>query len=484
MTNVDEFDESASNQQPTKKTKSSKESTTPILDNFSRNINKLVNEGKIDPVIGRENEVKRLVQILSNKKKNNSIIVGEAGIGKTALVEKLALLIEKGGNSCPISLQNKRIMALDLTSLVSGTKFRGQFEERMMAILKELQNEKNVIVFIDEIHIMIGAGNGSNGMDVANILKPALARGEIQVIGATTFDEYKKSIEKDKALSRRFQKINLYEPTIEESVIILKNIRSNYEEYHGVKYSDEIIELIVKLTNRYITDRQNPDKSIDIMDEIGSQKKVSQTLPISIVQLKEERESVKLKKIEAITNQKFEEAAKLRDKEQTLFDKIKIEISEWEKSNLKNKFEITSEDVYDMISITTGIPISKLDSNETDNLLNIEKLIGANVIGQDNAIESIAQSIRRNRVGIRDTNKIIGSYLFVGETGAGKTHLAKNLSLLLFGSEKNMIRLDMSEYMEKHTVSKLIGSPPGYVGYEEGGMLTEKVKNNPFQLFY
>lgn len=420
MTNVDEFDESASNQQPTKKSKSSKESTTPILDNFSRNINKLVNEGKIDPVIGRENEVKRLVQILSNKKKNNSIIVGEAGIGKTALVEKLALLIEKGGNSCPISLQNKRIMALDLTSLVSGTKFRGQFEERMMAILKELQNEKNVIVFIDEIHIMIGAGNGSNGMDVANILKPALARGEIQVIGATTFDEYKKSIEKDKALSRRFQKINLYEPTIEESVIILKNIRSNYEEYHGVKYSDEIIELIVKLTNRYITDRQNPDKSIDIMDEIGSQKKVSQTLPISIVQLKEERESVKLKKIEAITNQKFEEAAKLRDKEQTLFDKIKIEISEWEKSNLKNKFEITSEDVYDMISITTGIPISKLDSNETDNLLNIEKLIGANVIGQDNAIESIAQSIRRNRVGIRDTNKIIGSYLFVGETGAGK----------------------------------------------------------------
>ena len=243
MTNVDEFDESASNQQPTKKSKSSKESTTPILDNFSRNINKLVNEGKIDPVIGRENEVKRLVQILSNKKKNNSIIVGEAGIGKTALVEKLALLIEKGGNSCPISLQNKRIMALDLTSLVSGTKFRGQFEERMMAILKELQNEKNVIVFIDEIHIMIGAGNGSNGMDVANILKPALARGEIQVIGATTFDEYKKSIEKDKALSRRFQKINLYEPTIEESVIILKNIRSNYEEYHGVKYSDEIIEL-------------------------------------------------------------------------------------------------------------------------------------------------------------------------------------------------------------------------------------------------
>lgn len=482
MTNVDEFDESASNQQPTKKTKSSKESTTPILDNFSRNINKLVNEGKIDPVIGRENEVKRLVQILSNKKKNNSIIVGEAGIGKTALVEKLALLIEKGGNSCPISLQNKRIMALDLTSLVSGTKFRGQFEERMMAILKELQNEKNVIVFIDEIHIMIGAGNGSNGMDVANILKPALARGEIQVIGATTFDEYKKSIEKDKALSRRFQKINLYEPTIEESVIILKNIRSNYEEYHGVKYSDEIIELIVKLTNRYITDRQNPDKSIDIMDEIGSQKKVSQTLPISIVQLKEERESVKLKKIEAITNQKFEEAAKLRDKEQTLFDKIKIEISEWEKSNLKNKFEITSEDVYDMISITTGIPISKLDSNETDNLLNIEKLIGANVIGQDNAIESIAQSIRRNRVGIRDTNKIIGSYLFVGETGAGKTHLAKNLSLLLFGSEKNMIRLDMSEYMEKHTVSKLIGSPPGYVGYEEGGMLTEKVKNNPFSV--
>lgn len=420
MTNVDEFDESASNQQPTKKSKSSKESTTPILDNFSRNINKLVNEGKIDPVIGRENEVKRLVQILSNKKKNNSIIVGEAGIGKTALVEKLALLIEKGGNSCPISLQNKRIMALDLTSLVSGTKFRGQFEERMMAILKELQNEKNVIVFIDEIHIMIGAGNGSNGMDVANILKPALARGEIQVIGATTFDEYKKSIEKDKALSRRFQKINLYEPTIEESVIILKNIRSNYEEYHGVKYSDEIIELIVKLTNRYITDRQNPDKSIDIMDEIGSQKKVSQTLPISIVQLKEERESVKLKKIEAISNQKFEEAAKLRDKEQTLFDKIKIEISEWEKSNLKNKFEITSDDVYDMISITTGIPISKLDSNETDNLLNIEKLIGANVIGQDNAIESIAQSIRRNRVGIRDTNKIIGSYLFVGETGAGK----------------------------------------------------------------
>jgi ATP-dependent Clp protease ATP-binding subunit ClpC len=482
MTNVDEFDESL-NQQPTKNIKkTNKESTTPILDNFSRNINKLVNEGKIDPVIGRNAEVKRMAQILSNKKKNNTLIVGEAGIGKTALVEKLAILIEKGGNSCPISLQNKRIMALDLTLLVAGTKFRGQFEERMTAILKELQNEKNVIVFIDEIHIMVGAGNGSNGMDVANILKPALARGEIQVIGATTFDEYKKTIEKDKALSRRFQKINLYEPSFEETVTILKNIKPVYENFHNVTFNDEIIESIVKLSDRYITDRQNPDKAIDIMDEIGSEKKVNQTLPKKIIDLKEQKELIKSKKSTAILNQKFEEAAKLRDKEQSIFDQIKKEIENWESSNNENKSEINLDDVYNMISITTGIPISKLDNNETENLLNIEKLISKNVIGQENAIETVSQSIRRNRVGIRDSNKVIASYLFVASTGVGKTELAKNLAKFLFGSEKNMIRLDMSEYMEKHTVSKLIGSPPGYVGYEEGGMLTEKVKNKPFSV--
>lgn len=481
---VDEFDENSNekNQQPKQVIKGEKKSTTPILDNFSRNINQLVIAGKIDPVVGREKEVRRMAQILSNKKKNNTLIVGEAGIGKTALVEKLAILIEKGGASCPINLQNKRIMALDLTQLVSGTKFRGQFEERMTAILKELEHEKNVIVFIDEIHVMIGAGNGSNGMDVANILKPALARGEIQCIGATTFDEYKKTIEKDKALTRRFQKVNLYEPSIEETIIILKNIKDSYEKFHNVTYSDEVIENIVTLSNRYITDRQNPDKAIDVMDEIGSEKKISQLLPSNILKLKEEKEEIKRKKTQAIANQKFEEAAKFRDKEQNILNKIKEETSKWETDENKSKTVITLDDVYNMMSITTNVPISKMDAVETKKLLNIEETIGKNVIGQSNAIATIAQAIRRNRVGIRDTNKVIASYLFVGETGGGKTYLSKNLAKFLFGDEKNLIRLDMSEFMEKHTVSKLIGSPPGYVGYEEGGMLTEKVKNNPFSV--
>jgi ATP-dependent Clp protease ATP-binding subunit ClpC len=457
-----------------------KGSSTPILDNFSRDLVKLAEEGKIDPVIGRDKEVKRIAQILSRKKKNNAVIVGEAGVGKSALVEKLALMIVKG--DCPTNLLDKRIMSLDLTSLVAGTKYRGQFEERIKAILTELLDAPNVIVFIDELHTMVGAGNASGSMDAANILKPALARGEIQCIGATTLDEYKKSIEKDAALVRRFQKIILNEPTASETVEILKNLKESYESFHKVIYEDGVIDIIVKLSHRYITDRQFPDKAIDVLDELGSEKRVSTRIPESIEKLKKQIDEIKEKKLLVVKQQIYEQAAKLRDEEKKLNEKLDKEKLSWLDKQKDNKIPVTIDDVYEIISHITGVPITKLDTKETQKLLNMEQIISSKVIGQNDAITSISKAIRRNRVGIKDANKPIGSFIFLGSTGVGKTFLAKTLAETLFGDPEKIIRVDMSEYMEKHNVSKLIGSPPGYVGYDEGGQLTEKVKNNPFSV--
>jgi len=461
-----------------KKTK--KGSNTPILDNFSRDLIKLAEDGKIDPIVGRDAEVKRIAQILSRKKKNNAVIVGDAGVGKSALVEKLAMMIQKG--NCPTNLLDKRIMSLDLTALVAGTKYRGQFEERIKAILNELLEAPNVVVFIDELHTMVGAGNASGSMDAANILKPALARGEIQVIGATTFDEYKKSIEKDGALSRRFQKIILNEPTQEETITILKNLQENYENFHKVKYNDGVIETIVKLAHRYITDKQFPDKAIDVLDELGSEKKTSVVVPEAIEKLKKQIEEIKEKKLEVVKQQIYEQAAKLRDDERKLQDKLEQEKINWAEAQKNNKVPVTIDDVYEMISMITGVPITKLDEKESQRLLKMEEVLSAKVIGQDEAISSISRAIRRNRVGIKDANKPIGSFIFLGSTGVGKTFLAKSLAETLFGDPEKIIRVDMSEFMEKHSVSKLIGSPPGYVGYDEGGQLTEKIKNNPFSV--
>ncbi len=474
---VDFFDDGNPTINP-KRTK--KGSNTPILDNFSRDLIKLAEEGKIDPVVGREKEVKRIAQILSRKKKNNAVIVGDAGVGKSALVEKLALMIHKG--DCPTILLEKRIMSLDLTSLVAGTKYRGQFEERIKAIINELQEAPNVIVFIDELHTMVGAGNASGAMDAANILKPALARGEIQCIGATTFDEYKKHIEKDGALVRRFQKITLNEPTAAETIKILENLKTSYQDFHKVTYEEGVIETIVKLSGRYITDRQFPDKAIDVLDELGSEKRVSSLIPEVIENLKKEVEQIKDKKLQVVKAQNYEQAAKLRDQERSVVDKLELEKKKWLEGQKSKKVPVSIDDVYSVVSQMTGVPITKLDKKETEKLLTMEKNISAKVIGQDEAISSISRAIRRNRVGIKDVNKPIGSFIFLGSTGVGKTFLAKSLAEQLFGDPDKIIRVDMSEFMEKHNVSRLIGSPPGYVGYEEGGQLTEKIKNNPFSV--
>jgi ATP-dependent Clp protease ATP-binding subunit ClpC len=455
-------------------------SNTPVLDNFSRDLNKLAKEGKIDPVIGRDKEVKRIAQILSRKKKNNAVIVGEAGVGKSALVEKLALMINN--NECPPNLVSKRVVSLDLTSLVAGTKYRGQFEERIKAILHELQENTDVIVFIDELHTMVGAGNASGSMDAANILKPALARGEIQCIGATTFDEYKKHIEKDGALVRRFQKIILSEPTEDETIEILNNLKGSYQDFHRVNYEQDVVETIVRLSKRYMTDKQFPDKAIDILDELGSEKRVTVKIPESIERLNNDIDEVKLKKIDVVKAQNYEHAAKLRDEEKKLEKKLEDEKNKWLDKQKNNLIGVSIDDVYDIVSSITGIPITKIDGKETNNLLSLESNLSDRVIGQDEAISSISKAIRRNRVGIKDGGKPIGSFIFLGSTGVGKTYLAKTLAEQIFGSQDKVIRVDMSEFMEKHSVSRLIGSPPGYIGHDEGGQLTEKVKNNPFSV--
>ncbi len=458
----------------------SSDSSTPVLDNFSRDLIKLAEDGKLDPVVGREQEILRIAQVLSRRKKNNPIILGEPGCGKTAIVEGLAMLIHKG--ECPKNLLDKRIVTLDLTSVVAGTKYRGQFEERLKVILEELQNNPNIIVFIDEIHTLIGSGNSSGSLDGSNIFKPALARGELQCIGATTLDEYRKSFEKDGALERRFQKIMVDASTPAETVIILNNVKDKYESYHKVSYSDEVIELCVKLADRYITDRQFPDKAFDILDEVGARAQTEQKVPEAIEELKRKAAEIKQQKLDVVKRQNFEQAAELRDKERKILAKLESEKKKFEEESSTNRTAITVDNVYDVVSSMTKIPVSKMTIDDTNALINMDSVIKSKVIGQDEAVEKIVKSIRRNRIGIKDPNRPIGSFIFLGSTGVGKTHLAKQIAKEMFGSEDSMIRVDMSEYQEKHTVSRLVGAPPGYVGYDEGGMLTEQVKNKPYSV--
>jgi ATP-dependent Clp protease ATP-binding subunit ClpC len=456
------------------------DTNTPVLDNFSRDLNKLALEGKLDPVIGRDAEILRIAQILSRRKKNNPIIIGEPGCGKTALVEGLAMKIVSG--ECPRNLVDKRIVNLDLTSVVAGTKYRGQFEERMKVIIEELRENPNIIIFIDEIHTLVGSGNSSGSMDGSNIFKPALARGEVQCIGATTLDEFRKNIEKDGALERRFQKVVVEPSTVEETIQILKNVRDKYESYHKVLYSDEVIETCVKLADRYITDREFPDKAFDIMDEVGARMQTEVKIPEIIEELKKKAAEIKVEKMEVVKKQNFEQAAQLRDKEKKLLIKLEAEKEKFAKQMDLEKQTIVLDTVYQVVSSMTKIPVNKMDADDSKALMNLDKSIMGKVIGQDAAVVKIAKSIKRNRLGIKDPNRPIGSFIFLGSTGVGKTHLAKQLAKEMFGSEDSLIRVDMSEYQEKHTVSKLVGAPPGYVGYEEGGLLTEKVKNKPYSV--
>jgi ATP-dependent Clp protease ATP-binding subunit ClpC len=463
-----------------KKSKSSADSNTPVLDNFSRDLNKLAEAGKLDPVVGRDREILRIAQILSRRKKNNPIIIGEPGCGKTALVEGLAIKIVNG--DCPRNLVDKRIVNLDLTSVVAGTKYRGQFEERMKVIIEELQSNPNIIVFIDEIHTLVGSGNSSGSMDGSNIFKPALARGEVQCIGATTLDEFRKNIEKDGALERRFQKVIVEPSSVEETIQILKNVRDKYESFHKVHYSDEVIEICVKLADRYITDREFPDKAFDILDEVGARMQTELKVPDVIEELKKKAADIKQQKIDVVKKQNYEQAAELRDKEKKLLIKLEQEKIKFEEQLAKEKQLILLEHVYDVVSNMTKIPVSKMSVDDTKSLLDLDKNLIGKVIGQDNAVVKIAKSIKRNRLGIKDPNRPIGSFVFLGSTGVGKTYLAKQLAKEMFGSEDSLIRVDMSEYQEKHSISKLVGAPPGYVGYEEGGLLTEKVKNKPYSV--
>jgi len=453
---------------------------TPVLNNFAKDLVKLAEEGKLDPVVGRDREITRIAQILSRRKKNNPIIIGEPGCGKTAIVEGLALKILNG--DCPRNLMDKRIMSLDMTSIVAGTKYRGQFEERMKVIIEELQAAPNIILFIDEIHQIVGAGNSSGSLDASNIFKPALARGEIQCIGATTLDEYRKNFEKDGALERRFQKVIVDPSTKEETLQILTNVKEKYENYHKVSYTDEVLKLCVDLAERYITDREFPDKAFDIIDEVGARSQVDIKMPPMIEELKQKAQDIKQQKIEVVKTQNYELAADLRDKETKILDKLEEEKKKFEEDLLTKKKEVSVELVYEVVSNMTKIPVSKMNSDETNKLSSLDTNLSSKVIGQSEAVSKIAKSIRRNRLGIKDPNKPIGSFIFLGSTGVGKTYLAKQLAKEIFGSEENLIRVDMSEFQEKHSISRLIGSPPGYVGYDEGGQLTEQVKNKPYSV--
>jgi ATP-dependent Clp protease ATP-binding subunit ClpC len=463
-----------------KETKKSSDSQTPALDNFSRDLIKLAEQGKLDPVIGREKEILRIAQILSRRKKNNPIIIGEPGCGKTAIVEGLAMKIYEG--DCPRNLADKRILSLEMTSIVAGTKYRGQFEERMKVIIEELQANPDIIIFIDEIHTIVGAGNSSGSLDASNIFKPALARGEIQCIGATTLDEYRKNFEKDGALERRFQKVIVDGATKEETLEILTNLKEKYERFHKVSFSNEVLNACVNLAERYITDREFPDKAIDILDEVGARCQVDMKLPEIIEELKSKAAEIKQQKIDVVKTQKYEEAAQLRDKERKVLSKLDEEKKKFEEGLNTKKREVSIELVYDVVSNMTKIPVSKLNADDTKALIDLDKNLNGKVIGQSEAVKRITKSIRRNRLGIKDPNRPIGSFIFLGSTGVGKTYLAKQLAKEVFGSEDALIRMDMSEYQEKHTVSRLVGAPPGYVGYDEGGQLTEQVKNKPYSV--
>jgi ATP-dependent Clp protease ATP-binding subunit ClpC len=462
------------------KAKKKSDSGTPVLDNFSKDLNKLAQEGKLDPVIGRKKEILRIAQILSRRKKNNPIIIGEPGAGKTAIVEGLAMMIHDG--ECPKNLMDKRIVSLDMNSLVAGTKYRGQFEERMKVIIEELQVTPNIILFIDEIHTIVGAGNSSGSLDASNILKPALSSGDIQCIGATTLDEYRTNFEKDGALERRFQKVVVDPSSKEETFEILKMSKEKYEDHHKVTYDDETLWTFVELADRYITDREFPDKAFDILDEVGARMQIDIKLPEVIENLKEEANKIKQEKINVIKRQDYEQAAELRDRERGVIAKLEEEKKKFEEHLRSSKRTIPEELVYEVVSNMTKIPISNINLDERNNLINLNNNLSSKVIGQEEAVLKITKAIRRNRMGIKDPNKPIGSFIFLGSTGVGKTYLAKQLAKEIFGSEDNMIRVDMSEYQEKHTISRLIGSPPGYVGHDDGGQLTEQVKNKPYSV--
>ena len=456
-------------------------SKTPVLDNFGRDLTKLAEDGKLDPIVGREKEIERVSQILSRRKKNNPVLIGEPGVGKSAIAEGLALRIIQ--RKVSRVLFNKRIVALDIASLVAGTKYRGQFEERMKAVMNELENSPDVILFIDEIHTIVGAGGASGSLDASNMFKPALARGEIQCIGATTLDEYRQYIEKDGALERRFQKV-LVEPTsVEETIQILNNIKEKYEDHHNVNFTPEAVDACVKLTARYITDRHLPDKAIDALDEAGSRVHISNiVVPKNILDVEQKIEEIKEEKNRVVRSQRYEEAAKLRDRERQLLEELDRAKKQWEEESKSNRTTVSEENVAEVVAMMSGIPVTRIAEKESGKLRRMKEEMQGKVIGQDDAVAKVVKAIQRNRAGLKDPNRPIGSFIFLGPTGVGKTQLAKELARYLFDTEDALIRIDMSEYMEKFSVSRLIGAPPGYVGYEEGGQLTEKVRRRPYSI--
>ena len=454
-------------------------SKTPVLDNFGRDLTKAAEENRLDPIVGREKEIERVSQILSRRKKNNPILIGEPGVGKSAIAEGLALRIVQ--RKVSRVLFGKRVVTLDLASLVAGTKYRGQFEERMKAVMNELEKSPDVILFIDEIHTIIGAGGASGSLDASNMFKPALARGEIQCIGATTLDEYRQYIEKDGALERRFQKVIIEPTTIEETIEILNNIKSKYEDHHNVKYTDDAIKACVTLTSRYISDRHLPDKAIDALDESGSRVHIINiNVPENVVEIEKKLEEIKEEKNKVVRSQKYEEAARLRDTERQLLEQLEVAKKKWEEDSKTHREMVTEDNVAEVVAMMTGVPVQRIAQNEGDKLVKMAELLQGKVVGQDDAVKKVVKAIQRNRAGLKDPNKPIGSFIFLGPTGVGKTQLAKILSKYLFDNDDALIRIDMSEYMEKFAVSRLIGAPPGYVGYEEGGQLTEKVRRRPY----
>jgi ATP-dependent Clp protease ATP-binding subunit ClpC len=478
----DDFDdEKRGYQQKAKQQQPAAKSKTPVLDNFGRDITRLAEMGTLDPIVGREEEIERVSQILSRRKKNNPILIGEPGVGKTAIVEGLALRIVQ--RKVSRVLFDKRVVSLDLAALVAGTKYRGQFEERMKAIMNELEKNRDVILFIDEIHTIVGAGGASGSLDASNIFKPALARGELQCIGASTLDEYRMHIEKDGALDRRFQKVVVDPPTVEETMQILNNIKSKYEDYHNVSYADDAIDACVKLSDRYITDRLLPDKAIDVMDEVGARVHLKNiNVPQDILDLEKKIEDIKQEKNRVVKSQRFEEAASLRDTEKRLQEELEKAKNSWEEESKHKRYPISEEDIAEVVSMMTGIPVKRMVQAESDKLRKMSVDMKGMVVGQDEAILKVVKAIQRNRVGLKDPKKPIGTFIFLGPTGVGKTELARSLARYMFDSEEALIRIDMSEYMEKFTVSRLIGAPPGYVGYEEGGQLTEKVRRKPYSV--
>ena len=480
--NDDDFDEEKKySQSKSSRQQGTAKSKTPVLDNFGRDITKLAEMNALDPIVGRESEIERVSQILSRRKKNNPILIGEPGVGKTAIVEGLALRIVQ--RKVSRVLFDKRVISLDLAALVAGTKYRGQFEERMKAIMNELEKNRDVILFIDEIHTIVGAGGASGSLDASNIFKPALSRGELQCIGASTLDEYRMYIEKDGALDRRFQKVMVDPPSVEETIKILVNIKTKYEDYHNVIYDDEAIDACVKLSDRYITDRLLPDKAIDVLDEVGARVHLKNiNVPPNIVELEKKIEDVKNEKNKVVKSQKFEEAASLRDTEKRLAEELEKAKAEWEEESKHKRYPIGEEEIAEVVSMMTGIPVKRMVQAESEKLRKMADDMKDMVVGQNEAIQKVVKAIQRNRVGLKDPKKPIGTFIFLGPTGVGKTELARALARYMFDSEDSLIRIDMSEYMEKFTVSRLIGAPPGYVGYEEGGQLTEKVRRKPYSV--